>query len=72
MLYGDYMTEKHQIGVRLTSSDFALLRRVCESRGEDVSDFVRRAIRKELASLDFLKPADVQALGLKQRQRSGQ
>ena len=51
----------------MAASDTALLKRVCESRGEDISDFVRRAIRKELASLDYLKPADVQALGLKRR-----
>jgi hypothetical protein len=54
-----------QIGIRLPARDAALVREICERRGEDISDFVRRAIRKELASLDFLKPADVRALGLK-------
>ena len=58
-------TRTSQIGFRLPAKDAAQVRDVCKRRGEDVSDFVRRAIRKELASLDFLKPADLQALGLK-------
>lgn len=60
------MTERtSQIGVRLDSSDAVLLKRVCKSRGEDLSDFVRRAIRTELAKLSFLKPIDKKALGIK-------
>jgi len=54
-----------QIGVRLTEEDREILFKVCEARGEDVSDFVRRAIRKELAGLGFY-PNDVRkALGMK-------
>jgi len=53
------------IGVRLESKDKQLLEKVCRARGEDVSDFIRRAIRKELASLSFY-PEDVKkALGMK-------
>ncbi len=67
------MIEKtHQIGVRVKQNEHVLLRRVTESRGEDVSDFVRRAIRKELASLGFLKAADLQALGVARRTKATQ
>ncbi len=40
--------------------------KVCNARGEDLSDFVRRAIRKELASLSFLSDEQKKALGIKQ------
>ena len=60
------MTSKTaRIAVRLLKTDTALLKRVCRSRGEDVSDFVRRAIRTELAKLSFLEPLDKKALGIK-------
>jgi len=60
------MTERNsQIGIRLPSKDAKLLRRICEGRGEDLSDFVRRAIRTEMAKLSFLKPLDKKALGIK-------
>jgi len=60
------MTEKNrQIAVRIAASDSMLLRQICKSRGEDLSDFVRRAIRTEMARLDFLKPIDKKALGIK-------
>ena len=49
----------------MPQEDKTLLEKVCKARGEDVSDFVRRSIRKELASLSFLSPADEQALGMK-------
>jgi len=41
------------IGVRVTREDRELLDKVCKARGEDLSDFVRRAIRRELAKLSF-------------------
>jgi uncharacterized protein (DUF1778 family) len=53
------------IGVRVPQKDKILLEKVSKARGEDVSDFVRRSIRKELASLSFLSAADEQALGMK-------
>jgi len=53
-----------QIGVRITTEDRDLLAEVCKARGEDLSDFVRRSIKKELASLSFY-PDDVKkALGV--------
>ena len=54
-----------RIGVALTNEDRVLLDKVCEMRGEQLSSFVRRAIRKELAALSFY-PEDVKkALGVR-------
>lgn len=52
------------IGVRISPEDRKLLDHVCKARGEDLSDFVRRAIRKELASLSFLSAEEKKALGI--------
>jgi len=41
-----------------------LLRKVSDARGEDMSDFVRRAIKRELARLGFLPEEEKKALGL--------
>jgi len=60
------MTRRNsQIGIRLPSKDANLLRKICENRGEDLSDFVRRAIRTEMAKLHFLSSIEKKALGLK-------
>jgi uncharacterized protein (DUF1778 family) len=53
------------IGVRVPQEDKTLLEKVCKARGEDVSDFVRRSIRKELASLSYLSAEEKKALGVK-------
>ena len=53
------------IAVRVSPSDKELIQKLCKIRGEDISDFVRRAIRKELAELNFLPDEDKKALGLK-------
>ena len=53
------------ISVRILLEDRELLDKVCKARGEDLSDFVRRSIRKELASLSFLPDEDKKALGIK-------
>ena len=42
-----------------------VIEEVCKARGEDVSDFVRRAIKMELARLSFLTPEEKKALGFK-------
>jgi hypothetical protein len=44
--------------------DVELLKKVSKDRGEDVSDFVRRAVYKELASLSFLSDEQKKALGV--------
>ena len=58
------------IGVRIPQEDKTLLEKVCKARGEDVSDFVRRSIRKELASLSFLSAEEKKALGVKPEQQA--
>jgi len=58
------------IGVRIQTEDRKLIDIVCKARGEDLSNFVRRSIRKELASLDFYNQETKKALGLKTDQSS--
>jgi len=53
--------------VRISKGDRELLDLVCKARGEDLSDFVRRSILKELASLGFLSEDQKKALGIKNR-----
>jgi len=38
--------------------------RIAVARGEDLSDFVRRAIKMEMARLSFLSDEEKKALGL--------
>ncbi len=54
------------LGVRVTERDRKLLDQVCKARGEDLSDFIRRAIRKELAGLSFYSAETKKALGIKE------
>ena len=56
------------IGVRFQEEDKELLENVCKARGEDISDFVRRAVRKELASMSYYSAATKKALGVKEMQ----
>ncbi len=58
------------IGVRISKEDRELLDLVCEARGEDLSDFVRRSLRKELASMSFYTEETKKALGIKTNRRS--
>jgi hypothetical protein len=55
------------IGVRISVKDRQLIQRVCRARGEDLSDFVRRSIKKELALLSYLPAEDMKALGIQTR-----
>jgi uncharacterized protein (DUF1778 family) len=55
-----------RIGIRLPGKDVLLLKRICRSRGEDLSDFVRRAILTEMAKLSFLSPLEKKALGVRE------
>lgn len=56
------------IGFRIKSEDKRLVEEVSDARGEDVSDFVRRAVYHELATLNYLPPSKLKALGLKTKQ----
>jgi hypothetical protein len=59
------MVENHIVGARFPKGDFTLLREVCDLRGEDLSSFVRRAVRTELARLSYYSPEVKKALGVK-------
>ena len=52
------------LGFRVTTKLYLKLRSVSEARGEDVSDFIRRAVLKELASLSYLSKDQKKALGV--------
>lgn len=54
----------NRIGLRINPEDRRLLDKVCQARGEQISDFARRAIKKELASLSFYNKETKKALGL--------
>lgn len=51
------------IFARMREKDIELLKKVCQLRGENVSGFVRRAIKTELARLSFLTEEEKKALG---------
>jgi hypothetical protein len=53
------------IGARVETGVKVLVEKVSKSRGEDVSDFIRRSVLKELASLSYLSPEEKKALGVK-------
>lgn len=57
------MTE--QISVRMDQITIDLVSKIAERRGEQLSDFVRRAIRLELANLGYLDDDQKKALGTK-------
>lgn len=52
--------------MRFTPELHKLLKQVAEARGEDLSDFIRRAVYKELAELSFLSENMKKALGCTQ------
>jgi hypothetical protein len=52
------------IFARIPKNVVKLLKNVSKNRGEDVSDFVRRSVYKELASLSFLSDEQKKALGV--------
>lgn len=56
------MTE--QISVRIDADTISLVTKVSKDRGEQLSDFVRRAIRMELANLGYLSEREKKALGI--------
>jgi len=48
----------------MSEEDIELIKKICKARGEDLSDFIRRAIRMEFARLSFLSEEEKKALGL--------
>jgi uncharacterized protein (DUF1778 family) len=53
-----------QIAVRLTPTDYRLLKEISKARGIDISDFIRQAIRSEFAKLSYLDASTKKALGI--------
>ena len=56
------------ISIRVPPDEKQLIQKLCKIRGENVSSFVRRAVRKELWALGFLSDEVAQALGLMKRE----
>jgi hypothetical protein len=52
------------IFARMPQEYVELVKRISQDRGEDISDFVRRAVYKELASLNYLSKEQKKALGV--------
>ena len=48
----------------MTRKEVDLLKQIAQDRGEDLSDFVRRAVKMELGRLSFLSPEEKKALGM--------
>lgn len=60
------------ISARVPKTLHSQVKEVSDARGEDISDFVRRALYRELASLGFLSENQKKALGIKDCQRNAQ
>lgn len=52
------------VGIRFRPNHAILLSEVCDSRGEDMSSFIRRATLSELGKLSYLGVNEKKALGL--------
>lgn len=50
------------MNVKIEKKDLELVHRISSLRGDDASDFVRIAIRKEIARLGFLNKEQMKAL----------
>ncbi len=50
------------VSVRMKKDLSDLISKVAAQRGEDLSDFVRRAVLRELARLSYLSPEEKKAL----------
>jgi hypothetical protein len=55
----------------MRKEDVDLVKKVCRFRGEDLSDFVRRSVKKELARLSYLSEEEKKALGIGTKPRQG-
>jgi hypothetical protein len=56
-----------KIAARVSLEDRRLMDEVCDARGEDLSSFIRRSIKKELASFGFYSDEVRNALGIQER-----
>ncbi len=46
----------------MDEKEIQLIKKVARARGEDLSDFVRRAVKRELARLSYLSDEEKKAL----------
>jgi len=53
-----------RISVRLDSKTISIVKKICEDRGEQLSDFVHRSIKFELGKLGYLNEEEKKALGV--------
>jgi len=51
-----------QIFTRVTPEDRELIEKISNARGEQLSDFVRRAVRRELSRMGYLSKEEMKAL----------
>jgi hypothetical protein len=58
------------IGAKIEPELKKLVQTVSRQRGEDESSFVRRSIRKELASLGYMPEETLRALGIEKVPKS--
>lgn len=60
--------ENTKIGFLINEVDRNLMDKICDARQETISDFIRRAIRKELVRIfpENYSPEVKQALGMKE------
>ena len=57
------------IGARVDKTTYELLKKVAGQRGEDISDFVRRSMLKELVELGSINDAEVlMAMGIEKKE----
>ena len=56
------MNDTVYVGIRVPKKDVAFIREACKYRGENLSNFVRRAVKRELARLEYLTDAEKKAL----------
>ncbi len=57
-------TEYKTLAIRFVKDDVSLLCRVCNSRGEDLSSFIRRSVLLELARFGYFSNEKKKALGI--------
>jgi hypothetical protein len=57
--------------VMVSEEDRELIETVCKARGENLSGFIRRALRRELATLNYYDSSVKKALGLGLGDRDG-
>jgi|GEM_PF-1453915 uncharacterized protein (DUF1778 family) len=56
-------------GFKIEQEIYELIRAICKSRGEDISDFMRRAVKRELGRLNYLSEEELKALEMSNCQK---